>query len=128
MSMSYSRQPRIPMVFEPDPRPDAENFVYCKGCGQQLAGEPRHQRPKMPVAVMMCQSCRTAHGHALIPRPGAPSYCYRCGGRDEIFIERGVSPVTHHVCPRCVPARAARYRGGNFKRFDPPVAVEIADA
>jgi hypothetical protein len=118
--MAFSRYQRIPMVFEPDLRPDADSFVYCKGCGHPLSGEPRRQQPRVPVAVMMCEPCRQRHGHALIPRPGAPSFCYRCGAQDEIFIEGGMAPVTHHVCPRCVPERAARYRGGNFKRLDPP--------
>jgi hypothetical protein len=30
-------------------------------------------------------------------------------------VERGVAPITHHVCPRCLPERATRYRSGNFK-------------
>jgi hypothetical protein len=121
--MSVSRFARVPIEFEPDPRPDADSFVYCKGCGKQLVGEARRQPPRVVVAVMMCAGCQQIHGHPLIPRSGAPSFCYRCGTRDEIFVERGTWPATHHVCPRCLPAKAARYRAGNFKTVDPSPVI-----
>jgi hypothetical protein len=121
--MPYTRPPRVPQEFEPDPRPDADSFVYCKGCGEQLLGEARHQPPRVKVAVMMCADCREIHGHPLIPRWGAPSFCYRCGTRDEIFVERGTLPARHHVCPRCLPTKAARYRIGNFKKVDPTPVI-----
>ena len=106
------------MEFQPDPRPDADKFVYCKGCGEPLVGERRHQPARVVVAVMMCEDCQKKHGHELIPRSGSPSFCYRCGSPDEIFVERGTSPITHHVCPRCLPERAARFRTGNFTGVD----------
>jgi hypothetical protein len=121
--MSYIRPPRVPQVFEPDLRPDADSFVYCKGCGEALPGEARHQPPRVKVVVMMCAGCRAIHSHPLIPRPGAPSFCYRCGTRDEILVERGTWPVTHHVCPRCLPTKAARYRAGNFQHVDPTPVI-----
>jgi hypothetical protein len=91
-------------------------FVYCKGCGVPLTGEPRYLPPRAAVTIMMCGACRQTHKHALIPTTGSPTYCYRCGGRDEIFVERAQAPITHHVCSRCLPERAARYRSGNFKK------------
>lgn len=114
--MNYRAQ-RIPPVFEPDMRPGADAFVYCKGCGSQLEGQPRFRQARTPVTVMMCEPCTERHGHQLIPSPGSPSFCYRCGGPDEIFIEKGISPVTHHVCPRCIPDRSLRYRTGNFNQI-----------
>jgi hypothetical protein len=121
--MAYTRPHRVPQEFEPDPRPDADSFVYCKGCGEPLPGEARHQPPRVKVVVMMCAGCRAIHGHPLIPRPGAPSFCYRCGTRDEILVERGTWPVTYHVCPRCLPTKAARYRAGNFTSVDPTPVI-----
>src|SRR3954447_23348041 len=117
--MAYTRRPHIPMQFEPDPRPGADAHVYCKGCGHPLDGELRHQPSRVQVTTMMCEACREIHGHALIPKPGTRSFCYRCGAEDEIFIERGTWPMTHHVCPRCHPARADRYRAGNFTAPEP---------
>lgn len=114
MPMSH-RARRVPPVFEPDLRPGAEESVYCKGCGTPLAGQPRHPVQRTKVTVMMCEPCREAHGHELVPRPGTPSFCYRCGGSDTIFIEPGVAPVTYRICPRCVPERAARYATGDFE-------------
>lgn len=119
MLTSRTHHPRVPMTFEPDSRPNAETFVYCKGCGQPLEGEARHQQPKVKVVVMMCAACREIHGHPLVPLPGTPTFCYRCGTKDEIFVEPGTWPVTHHVCPRCLPDRAGRYREGNFNPEDP---------
>ena len=123
--MNNSRQ-RVPQVFEPDSRPGADAFVYCKGCGQPLQGQSRHPQARKAVTVMMCESCVEEHGHALMPKSGSQSYCYRCGGPDELFIEQGISPVTYHVCPRCVPDRAARYRAGNFNAVDPAEAAPAA--
>ncbi|MDQ2743840.1 MAG: hypothetical protein M3Z66_16305 [Chloroflexota bacterium] len=119
MQLSNNRRQRVPQVFAPDPRPSAEEFVYCKGCGQPLEGQTRRQEHRAVVAVMMCEPCRARHGHQLIPESGEPSFCYRCGGPDEIFIELCFSPVTYHVCPRCIPERAARYRAGNFELQEP---------
>jgi hypothetical protein len=64
--------------------------------------------------VMMCEACRGIHHHSLMPQPGSPTYCYRCGTLEEVFIEPGTSPATHHVCPRCLPDRVVRYRSGDF--------------
>jgi hypothetical protein len=110
-----ARWQRVPEVFADDPRPGAENSVYCKGCGEPLADHARHLQRKEIVAVMMCEACQERHGHALMPASDAPSFCYRCGGKDEIFVENGLSPITYHVCPRCVPDRVARYRAGDFE-------------
>jgi hypothetical protein len=63
---------------------------------------------------MMCESCRNLHSHQLVPTPGSPSFCYRCGEPDAVFVEKGFSPATYRICPRCLPDRAARYRAGNF--------------
>ena len=113
--MHFSRSLRVPMAFAPDTRPGADGFVYCKGCGRALEGESRHLPPRTVVTVMMCDECRQRHHHQLIPTAGAPTFCYRCGRADEIFVERAHAPIVHHICPRCVPDRAARYRAGNFK-------------
>lgn len=116
MTYSYgsSLPRRVPEIFVDDPRPGASGYVYCKGCGTPLESRDRFSRSKQAVSVMMCDRCRERHGHDLIPTPGSATFCYRCGGPDEIFITTDFSPVTHHVCPRCLPERAARYRSGNF--------------
>lgn len=64
---------------------------------------------------MMCESCIEIHGHPLVPKPGAPTYCYRCGGAEEIFEAPGIAPAIYHICPRCLPERVARYRSGDFE-------------
>jgi|SRR5579875_1270864 len=110
---------RVPEVFSDDPRPGANEFVYCKGCGKPLESRDRFTRSRAAVTVMMCDSCRELHGHDLIPAAGSATFCYRCGGPDEIFQTTDIWPETYHVCPRCLPDRAARYRDGNF---DPPEA------
>ena len=115
MSMHTSRTQRIPEVFVADTRPGADQFVYCKGCGISLSDQPRHQERRVTVTTMMCEACQQRHGHALMPQAGAPTFCFRCGGRDVIVVEGGFSPVTHHLCPRCVPDRLARFRSGNFR-------------
>jgi hypothetical protein len=110
---------RVPETFADDPRPGASAYVYCKGCGTPLESRDRFSRPKPMVTVMMCDSCRAKHGHDLIPAEGSATFCYRCGGPDEIFVKTGTSPETHHVCPRCLPDRAERYRSGNFAPLEP---------
>jgi hypothetical protein len=95
-------------------RPNSESFVYCKGCGTQLESRSRLQKPRVVVEFMMCESCREQHGHALMPSPGSPTFCYRCGQEEEIFMEPSITPITHHVCTRCLPERAERYRRGDF--------------
>src|SRR5689334_15488815 len=92
---------RVPELFADDPRPGASGYVYCKGCGMPLESRARFSGPKPTVSVMMGDPCRALHGHDLIPTPGSTTYCYRCGGLDEIFVSRGHCPETHHVCPRC---------------------------
>jgi hypothetical protein len=101
-------------------------FVYCKGCGKQLESRSKLQKPRVHVEYMMCGTCREQHGHALMPSPGSPTYCYRCGKKEEIFIEPGISPITHHVCVDCLPDRAQRYRAGDFA--PPPKEPEEAEA
>jgi hypothetical protein len=116
MARNFGGRPqRVPEVFAEDARPGADTRVYCKGCGDPLDGHPRHMSGRTPVTVMMCDSCRERHGHDLMPSAGSPSFCYRCGGADEVFVSAGQSPITYHVCPRCVPDRAARYRAGQFE-------------
>ncbi|HLJ66358.1 MAG TPA: hypothetical protein VKX16_03240 [Chloroflexota bacterium] len=121
MSFSPNRlsSRRVPEIFADDPRPGASDFVYCKGCGEPLESRDRFTRAGPVVAVMMCDACRTAHGHDLIPSSGSATFCYRCGGPDEIFVTKGRWPETHHVCPRCLPSRAVRYRAGNFAPLQP---------
>jgi NMD protein affecting ribosome stability and mRNA decay len=104
-----------PAVFAPDTRPGADAYVYCKGCGQPLVDQPRNPKMKVVVTTMMCDACQERYQHKLAPPPDAPSFCYRCGGPDEIFVEEGISPATYRVCPRCLPERAARYRAGDFE-------------
>lgn len=105
---------RVPEIFREDARPGASDFVYCKGCGQPLESRDRFARSRPVVTVMMCDPCRELHGHDLIPTSGSATFCYRCGGPDEAFVTTGLWPETHHVCPRCLPDRAARYRSGDF--------------
>jgi hypothetical protein len=113
-SSNKSWQRRVPEIFSPDPRPGADTFVYCKGCGQPLESRDRFSRSRPTVTAMMCDACREIHGHDLIPKAGFPTFCYRCGGPDEVFVSTGISPSTYHVCSRCLPDRAARYREGDF--------------
>src|SRR5947209_4117834 len=108
MPISRNRADREQEVFAEDKRPGASSFVYCKGCGAQLESRERLSKPRPVVEVMMCESCQAEHGHALMPSPGAPTFCYRCGRPEEVFIEPGTTPVTHHICPLCLPDRAAR--------------------
>jgi len=102
MQRSMNWRYHLPEVFAPDDRPGADTQVYCKGCGRPLEGSARHLPGRTPMTVMMCSSCQQCHGHALIPVPGAPSFCYRCGGQDALFVAPGISPATFHICPRCV--------------------------
>lgn len=95
-------------------RAPTDAFVYCKGCGTQLESRSRLQKPRAVVEFMMCEPCREKHGHALMPSPGAPTFCYRCGQEEEVFIEPSTTPITHHLCIRCLPERAERYRRGEF--------------
>lgn len=114
---------RTPETFAVDPRPGASGFVYCKGCGEPLESRDRFSASRPVVTVMMCDDCREIHGHDLMPVSGSATFCYRCGGPDEVFTSGGVSPTTHHVCPRCLPERAARYRAGDFLPPEPEVIV-----
>jgi hypothetical protein len=91
--------------------------VYCKGCGTPLNGQERVSKTRQKVITMMCETCRVEHGHDLIPRAGSPTFCYRCGGPDEVFTATDLASSVYHVCPRCLPDRAERYRRGDF---DPP--------
>ncbi len=117
-SSRSTRQPETPTI----PPPEGELFVYCKGCGKQLESRARLSKPKPVVDRMMCEECTRVHGHPLIPQPGAPTFCYRCGRREDTFIAPGISPTTHHVCPNCLPARHHRYGEGDFE--EPPPEEE----
>lgn len=114
--MATSNRPRSePDVFAPDTRPGADSYVYCKGCGTPLEGRARLARPKAVVDTMMCDACIQEHGHRLMPKPGAPTFCYRCGQPEDVYHAPGVAPAVYHVCPRCLPERVARYRNGDFE-------------
>lgn len=115
MPPTNNRPQHEPDNFAPDERPGADTYVYCKGCGTQLESRSRLQKPKVVVDVMMCEQCQQKHGHRLMPTPGSATFCYRCGGAEDIFIEPATTPVTHHLCSRCLPERAARYRAGDFE-------------
>jgi hypothetical protein len=119
---------REPEHFAADSRPDADTFVYCKGCGEPLESRSRVSQPRAVITFMMCSSCRETHGHALMPGPGSPTFCYRCGGSDELYVTGGISPATYHVCPRCVPDRAARYRAHDFEVPQPVPVVPAAES
>jgi hypothetical protein len=93
---------------------ERDSFVYCKGCGTPLESRARLSKPRAVVDTMMCESCREKHGHALMPAPGEPTYCYRCGTLEDVFVTTGISPATYHICPRCLPDRHARYSAGDF--------------
>jgi len=103
--------------------PATEQFVYCKGCGKQLESRARLSKPRVVVNSMMCEACTEKHGHALMPAPGEPTYCYRCGSLEEVFVTPGISPATYHICPTCLPDRYARYQAGDFET-PPKVAPE----
>jgi hypothetical protein len=107
-----SRRDTQSTVVENRPEPNA--YVYCKGCGAQLEDRSRLQRPKVMIEAMMCEPCQSQHNHALMPSPGSPTYCYRCGTLEEIVMEPSTTPITHHVCPACLPDRLERYRAGDF--------------
>jgi hypothetical protein len=125
MAPSMNRAHRVPTVFAPDTREGADAFVYCKGCGAKLAGRLRHPERKVLITVMMCEACCEQHEHQLVPPPWAPSFCYRCGDPEDVFVEGDFAPVTYHLCARCMPDRVARYRAGDFV---PPPPPEIAAA
>jgi hypothetical protein len=112
---SSNRAQREPEIFVPDTRPEGDEYVYCKGCGKRLESRARLAKPRAVVDTMMCESCIEIHGHQLMPKPGSPTFCYRCGTEEEIFVAPGVSPATYHVCSRCLPDRADRYRSGDFE-------------
>jgi hypothetical protein len=112
--VSRNRADREPEAFAPDTRPGADTYVYCKGCGKPLESRSRLTKPRVVIDAMMCEACQEIHGHALMPSPGAPTFCYRCGRPEVVFIEPGTTPITHHVCPHCLPDRAARYGAGDF--------------
>lgn len=120
-SSRSTRQPATATAGEPA----TELFVYCKGCGRQLESRARLTKPKPVVDRMMCEECERIHGHPLIPRPGAQTYCYRCGTPEDTFIAPGISPTTHHVCPTCLPDRHRRYGEGNFE--EPPPEPEAKE-
>jgi hypothetical protein len=105
----------------------ADAYVYCKGCGTQLESRSKLQKPRVVVEYMMCEPCREKHGHALMPMPGSPTFCYRCGQEEEIFTEPSTTPITHHLCTHCLSERAERYRQGDFaappKQTDPVPAT-----
>src|SRR5690242_3147255 len=105
-------------------RPAADEWVYCKGCGTPLELRSRLARPKAQVNTMMCESCIEIHGHPLVPKPGAPTFCYRCGGPEEVFEAPGISPAIYHICPRCLPDRYERYSRGDFEAPPKVVATE----
>ncbi|HZB97365.1 MAG TPA: hypothetical protein VE219_02080 [Candidatus Sulfotelmatobacter sp.] len=108
-------EPVPPEEFTADGRPGADQFVYCKGCGEPLEGQARRVPRRTVVTVMMCDPCQERHGHALMPKAGSPTYCFRCGTLDETFTSDEYGHPTYHVCPRCLPDRVARYREGNFE-------------
>ncbi len=115
VSASRNRADREPQTFAADTRPGADTYVYCKGCGTPLESRARLTKPRAVVDVMMCTSCQEIHGHSLMPSPGAPTFCYRCGRSEDVFIEPSpTTPVTHHICPHCLPDRHARFSAGDF--------------
>ena len=111
---------REPMVFSPDPRPGADSFVYCKGCGHPLESRDRVSHRRVAITAMMCDACREVHGHDLVPASGARTFCYRCGEQEEVFVTMDFAPITYHLCGRCLPERAERYRKGDFNPPEPP--------
>ena len=123
MPTSRNRSDREPEVFAKDTRRGADTYVYCKGCGRTLESRARLSKPRPVVDVMMCEECQKIHGHPLMPTPGAPTFCYRCGRLEEVFTEPGTTPMTHHLCPHCLPDRVARYRAGNFADPQPSAAT-----
>lgn len=104
--------------------PESGAYVYCKGCGTQLESRTK-LKPRAVVEAMMCAPCREKHGHALVPAPGEPTFCYRCGTPEETFVSSGFAPATYHICPQCLPERYARYKAGNF---EPPEETPAEEA
>ncbi len=97
-------------------RPSEDSFVYCKGCGTQLESRSKLQKPRAVVEYMMCEPCRERHGHALMPSPGSPTYCFRCGRKEEIFVEPSISPITHHLCVHCLPSEQSGIDSATSRR------------
>ena len=127
MPVSKNRTERETDAVAAGSRADGDSYVYCKGCGTPLESRARLTKPRAVVDVMMCESCQQIHGHPLMPTPGAPTFCYRCGGPEEVFIEPSpTTPVTHHICPRCLPERHARFRAGDFAEPQPGPAPEAS--
>lgn len=104
--------------FAPDARPDAASFVYCVGCGKQLAQKSGLLRVRGAAINIYCDECEgrdaTAWGEE------APiTYCFRCGTKHIRYIEAEPYRTIHSICPRCRPERAERYAAGDFAPLQP---------
>src|SRR5581483_4276531 len=95
-------------AFAPDGRPDAANFVYCVGCGKQLAQKSGLLRVRGAAINIYCPKCEGKHGSDW-GEDAPDSYCFRCGTKHVRFIEAEPYRTIHSICPRCRPERAARY-------------------
>lgn len=111
--------------FAPDARPDASSFVYCVGCGKQLAQKSGLLRVRGVAINIYCEECEGRDTNAWGEE--APiTYCFRCGTKHVRYIEAEPYRTIHSICPRCRPERASRYAAGDFAPL--PTAEEEAEA
>jgi|SRR5579872_1241217 len=105
-------------AFAPDSRPEAANFVYCVGCGKQLAQKSGLLRVRGAAINIYCSKCEGRDVDAW--GESAPiTYCFRCGSKHVRYIEAEPYRTIHSICPRCRPERAARYASGDFAPLQP---------
>ena len=118
-----SRRRAVNEPFTEDSRPDAASFVYCVGCGEQLAQRSGLLRVRGQAINIYCPKCEGRDANAWGEE--APlSYCFRCGTRHIRYIETEPYRTMHSICPRCRPERAARYAAGDFAPLPPPEEAE----
>jgi hypothetical protein len=114
-----SRRRAVNEPFAPDFRPDAASFVYCVGCGKQLAQKAGLVRARGVPINTYCPKCEGRDMNAW--GEDAPiSYCFRCGTKHVRYVETEPYRTIHSICPRCRPERASRYAAGDFAPLQPP--------
>jgi hypothetical protein len=113
-------------AFAADERPEAANFVYCVGCGKQLAQKSGLLRVRGAAINIYCDDCEGKRDVDAWGEDAPITFCFRCGTQHIRYIETEPYRTIHAICPRCRPERAARYEAGDFAPLQP--AEEAAEA
>lgn len=100
--------------FAVDSRPDAASFVYCVGCGKQLAQKSGLLRVRGAAITIYCEECEAKRDADAWGEAAPITFCFRCGTQHIRYIEAEPYRTIHSICPRCRPERAARYEAGDF--------------